>query len=94
MMHHLHDATPGSYRRAISILPVLGMAVLLGVSSLAEAQMPPAAPAVEEAELPHAFFTHMGLPEGVGVFNFGRSGSRRASMAKPGPISHSIWRPG
>jgi hypothetical protein len=31
--------------------------------------MPPAAAEEEEAELPHAFFTHMGLPEGVGVFN-------------------------
>lgn len=25
--------------------------------------------AVEESEIPHAFFTHMGLPEGVGNFN-------------------------
>ena len=30
--------------------------------------MPPAAAAKEE-ELPHPFFTHMGLPEGVGNYN-------------------------
>ena len=37
-----------------------------------DAGRPPAV--VEEAELPHPFFTHMGLPEGVGVFNLRLAG--------------------
>lgn len=67
-----HAARLGTGQIATFTLPILVMAALLGGSSRAEAQMP-AAPAsgaaVEEPELPHAFFTHMGLPEGVGVFN-------------------------
>lgn len=53
-------------------LPLLAVAALFGVSRPAEAQMagPPGPPGTTgEAELPHGFFTHMGLPEGVGVFN-------------------------
>lgn len=34
----------------------------------------PMLPAGEEAEVPHPFFTHMGLPEGVGVFNLRLAG--------------------
>lgn len=44
-------------------------ALLLAVGQPVEAQAPAMAPAAEEAELPHPFFTHMGLPEGVGVWN-------------------------
>ena len=56
-----------------SSLIALGMVTLLGASMPAAAQgtsaMPaPAEPAKDE-ELPHPFFTHMGLPEGVGNFN-------------------------
>ena len=40
-----------------------------GFSRPANAQMSAAPDAAEEPELPHAFFTHMGLPEGVGKFN-------------------------
>jgi hypothetical protein len=36
---------------------------------LAQVAEEPAAAKEEEAELPHPFFTHMGLPEGVGNFN-------------------------
>jgi hypothetical protein len=70
MMRHLPPAGSATSRRAAFTLAVLSMAALLGVSGRAEAQLP-AAPAVaaEEPELPHPFFTHMGLPEGVGVFN-------------------------
>lgn len=52
-------------------LVALGAAVLVGVSRPATAQSPatPAATAAEEPEFPHPFFTHMGLPEGVGNFN-------------------------
>lgn len=62
--------------RTSAVLLALGMPVLSGAQSLAGARMPrPLAtvPAVqemeEEKELPHPFFTHMGLPEGVGVWN-------------------------
>jgi len=51
-------------------LSALGAAALFGVSPPAvgqAAEEPPAA--TEEAELPHPFFTHMGLPEGVGNYN-------------------------
>lgn len=49
---------------------VLGAAVLFGAVQPVAAQVagPPAGDQ-EAAELPHPFFTHMGLPEGVGVFN-------------------------
>lgn len=70
-MRHFHPAA-GAVRRSIAAgLFVMGATgLLLGVSGPAAAQSPgmPAA-AKEEAELPHAFFTHMGLPEGVGIFN-------------------------
>lgn len=54
--------------RAISFGLCTGVAsALIGGPRPAAAQV--AGGAAEEAELPHAFFTHMGLPEGVGVFN-------------------------
>ena len=40
----------------------------------AGAQGPPAAPAKEEGEVAHPFVTHMGIPEGVGVFSLRVSG--------------------
>ena len=70
-MHRFHAvARVPNQSTAWSLRLALGVAALLGVARPAEAQMPEASPAaVEEPELPHAFFTHMGLPEGVGVFN-------------------------
>lgn len=72
--------------RAISFLCAVVAAALFGVSRPAEAQV--AGAAAEEAELPHAFFTHMGLPEGVGVFNLrtlglagGAGGETKADFA-------------
>jgi hypothetical protein len=66
MMHNARRA-----RRMIAFgLSALVLVALCGLPGLAEAQVAGGAPAEkEEAELPHAFFTHMGLPEGVGVFN-------------------------
>ena len=64
--------TARAARRPIaSTLLALSAAGLLGVSRPTPAQSPamPAAVAKEEAEVPHPFFTHMGLPEGVGNFN-------------------------
>lgn len=56
------------HRTHVSFLVAAGL--LLGLASPAAAQMSgTSAAAPEKAELPHAFFTHMGLPEGVGVFN-------------------------
>ena len=40
----------------------------------AQEPMPSAAEEAEGAEVPHPFFTHMGLPEGVGVFNLRAAG--------------------
>lgn len=40
----------------------------------AQEPMPPPAEEAEGAEVPHPFFTHMGLPEGVGVFNLRAAG--------------------
>lgn len=58
-------------RLILSLLLTLGAFLLLGRAQLAVAQGTgmPAAAAEEEEEVPHPFFTHMGLPEGVGVFN-------------------------
>jgi hypothetical protein len=71
-MHRFHAVARVPNRLIASSLRLaLGGAALLGGAHPAEAQMPEASPAAaEEPELPHAFFTHMGLPEGVGVFNF------------------------
>lgn len=47
-------------------------ALILALATSARAQMPTAAQPTSPmtgAELPHPFFTHMGLPEGVGNFN-------------------------
>ena len=70
-MHRFHAVARVSNRSTASSLRLaLGVVALLGVARPTEAQMPAASPAAaEEPELPHAFFTHMGLPEGVGVFN-------------------------
>lgn len=54
-------------------LIALGVVTWLGASAPAAAQgmgaMSARAAADKQEELPHAFFTHMGLPEGVGSFN-------------------------
>lgn len=59
---------------AASSLLVLGAVALLGLAPPVAGQDPGMPPAAEEAELPHPFFTHMGLPEGVGVFNLRLAG--------------------
>lgn len=71
-MHYALSAACAARRPIASMLLSLGVAgLLLGVTRSAGAQRPamPAAAAMEGAEVPHAFFTHMGLPEGVGNFN-------------------------
>lgn len=49
----------------------LGVLAVAAATSRAESQMPSASAGspAEEAELPHPFFTHMGIPEGKGVWN-------------------------
>lgn len=54
--------------RGISTLLALALLSLLGLPKQAAAQGGPPAPAKEEGEAPHPFLTHMGVPEGVGVF--------------------------
>lgn len=69
-MHRFHAAGRAAHRLIAFGLSTLGAVALLGGSRPAAAQVDEAPAAEEEeAELPHAFFTHMGLPEGVGVFN-------------------------
>jgi len=72
---HRAPATPRGARQPFaSTLLIVRAVALLGIAQPAAAQgvsamSGPAAAPKEEAEVPHAFFTHMGLPEGVGNFN-------------------------
>ena len=71
-MHHRSPGAARAAHRSIAAgLSSLAMAALFsGVARPAAAQVPGAPAAAEkEAELPHPFFTHMGLPESVGMFN-------------------------
>ena len=69
-MHRSETRARAARQPVASTLLALGAAGLLGAARSATAQTPGMPPAAEQgAELPHAFFTHMGLPEGVGVFN-------------------------
>lgn len=69
MTHRLPAAGPAAGRRIAFALPVLVFVALYGRPRSADAQMAGGPPAEKASELPHPFFTHMGLPEGVGVFN-------------------------
>lgn len=69
-MPSLHTRIDCTRPLSVSFLLALGAIALLGTAQLAAAQdagMPPASE--EEEEVPHPFFTHMGLPEGVGVYS-------------------------
>jgi hypothetical protein len=54
---------------SFSALLAFGAGALCSTAQLAGAQGAAKPEAPKEAELPHPFFTHMGLPEGVGNFN-------------------------
>ena len=58
-------------RLTTSTLLALGAMALLGVArpAISQSSGMPSSAKEDEAELPHPFFTHMGLPEGVGAFN-------------------------
>ena len=64
-----YAANPDTAQTRAFARSVLAIAAMLAFSSPAEAQTPAPPAAAEEPEVPHPFFTHMGLPEGVGVFN-------------------------
>lgn len=69
-MHRSHGARAAHRSIAAGLSSLAAAALLFGVARPAAAQVAGTPPAAEEeAELPHPFFTHMGLPEGVGVFN-------------------------
>ncbi len=56
-----------------------------------QTRMPSAAEEAEGAEVPHAFFTHMGLPEGVGVFNLRPAGlATRAEGKRDGDFAFHL----
>lgn len=54
---------------ATASLVVLALVALLGLSRNVTAQGSPPMPAKEGEEVAHPFLTHMGIPEGVGVFS-------------------------
>ena len=56
-------------RLGLSIFLACGAGALSGAAHVVAAQVTMKPEAPREAELPHPFFTHMGLPEGVGNFN-------------------------
>lgn len=62
----LRHAAP---RLGLSVCFACGAGALSGVAPVAVAQGAVKPEAPKEAEVPHPFFTHMGLPEGVGKFN-------------------------
>ena len=71
-MFRAHGAARAAHRSIVTSLSSLAtVALLFGGAQSVAAQGPGMPPAAEEekAELPHPFFTHMGLPEGVGVVN-------------------------
>lgn len=74
-MHHSHTtraAVRAAHRTVVWALLALGAIALPGLARPAAAQdagMAARAEEEEEEEVPHPFFTHMGLPEGVGVYN-------------------------
>lgn len=68
-MHRFFAHERISLRPVTAGLFALFAIAAFGISRPANAQMGAAPSASEEPEIPHAFFTHMGLPEGVGSFN-------------------------
>ena len=71
-----HATTRPVRRPATPVLLALGAAALLLGAALPAAAQGPGMPAAAaaESELPHPFFTHMGLPEGRGVWNLRTAG--------------------
>lgn len=70
-----------------AVVGVTAGALGLALASSVKAQTPVAPPTpgqAQEAELPHPFFTHMGLPEGVGNFNLRVLGLATRADAKTG----------
>lgn len=72
-MYRTGIRTQSAHWPRVSTFLVASAVALLGSTRPAVAQgteaMGASPEAGKEEELPHAFFTHMGLPEGVGVFN-------------------------
>ena len=70
MTQCVRGALRSAYRSVAVTLVAVGATALFGGSRPLAAQVATAPAAVkDQAELPHPFFTHMGLPEGVGNFN-------------------------
>lgn len=87
------DSRPGlSALRYSALGALLALSVAAGrVEAQSPPSPPPAADSVEEAETPHPFFSHMGLPEGVGVVNLRTSGLlRRAEGETEGDFAFHL----
>ena len=65
----IHTSHRAARRLSLSIFLACGAGALPSAAHVAAAQDATKPEAPKEAELPHPFFTHMGLPEGVGNFN-------------------------
>lgn len=87
---HARSCRP-QFTTALIVLSALG---ITGAARRAEAQMssaPAAASATEEEEIPHPFFTHMGLPEGVGVWSIRAAAlSTRADGRQTGDFAFHV----
>lgn len=95
---HRRHAAPRWLALATTVLAVAALALFgtsrpaiaqdKGMAAAAKDKRPSMATTGGDAELPHAFFTHMGLPEGVGVYSLrvlgiaaGRDGQNTGDVA-------------
>lgn len=84
-MHPVHVLRrAASWPITPSLLVAVTAAALLGAARGATAQVVGAPGTAKEEERPHPFFTHMGLPEGVGNFNLRVLGLATRADAKTG----------
>jgi hypothetical protein len=67
-MYRSHTRSQTRHDLAAYTLIALALTSLICFPRYAAAQGAPSAQAQEEGEAPHPFLTHMGVPEGVGVF--------------------------
>ena len=93
-MHRVPAPTrPGRVRLTAGLFTLGALGIAGAAPRRAAAQMPesPAASGAEQEEVPHPFFTHMGIPEGRGVFNLRASAlSTRADGRQVGDFAFHL----